>query len=91
MYFSKATGVVSGSFRAPTENGYATMKYRAVVLPGWGASGCDDCAPGVQPAPERPFISGAAWVKDTFEYDQAAKSTKVVKGCEVTVGIEPGK
>lgn len=88
---STATGVVSGSFRAPTENGYATMKYRAVVLPGWGASGCDDCAPGVQPAPERPFISGAAWVKDTFEYDQAAKSTKVVKGCEVTVGIEPGK
>ena len=47
--------------------------------------------PSVQPAPERPFMSGAAWVKDTFEYDQAAKSTKVVKGCEVTVGIEPGK
>ena len=86
-----ATGVVSGSFRAPTENGYAVMKYRAVVLPGWGASGCDDCAPGVQPAPERPFISGAAWVKDTFTYEQAAKSVKVVKGCEVTVGIEPGK
>jgi len=89
--FSSATGVVSGSFRAPTEDGYATMKYRAVVLPGWGESGCAECAPGVQPAPERPFVSGAAWVKDTFTYDGAARRTKVVRGCEVSIGVEAGK
>jgi hypothetical protein len=82
---------VSGSFRAPTEDGYATMKYRAVVLPGWGESGCAECAPGVQPAPERPFVSGAAWVKDTFTYDGAARRTKVVRGCEVSIGVEAGK
>lgn len=89
--FSSATGVVSGSFRAQTEEGYAVMKYRAVVLPGWGDSGCSDCAPGVQPAPERPFVSGSAWVKDTFVGSGESRPAKVVRGCEVSIGVEFGK
>lgn len=91
LAFDSANGIVKGKFRVQTENGNVTMTYRAIVLPGWGASGCTDCAVGIQAAPDRPFVSGAAWCKDAFTYDGAARTTKVIRGCDVSIGLEAGK
>ena len=94
MSFAPATGIVSGSF---TVDG-VKMTYKGIVLPGWGAQGCDSCAPGAgaggAEAAGRPFVSGAAWFADTFDYTDGAgrsRTAKVKRSLPFTIGVEAGQ
>lgn len=90
--FDAANGLVSGSFKLPTEESSAPMTFKALVMPGWGAASCTSCG-GDEASAERPFISGAAWTADTHSYEDGARSRtlKVRRGAGVTIGIEPNK
>lgn len=90
--FSSGSGIVSGSFRLPFDNdaGYVTLKYRAIVLPGWGSANCISCG-GTEEQTERPLICGTGWYEEKFYYEDALGRTKSVKdkrGCAVSVAAE---
>ncbi len=94
LSFSLATGIVSGSFKL----GGITMTYKGVVMPHWGNSDCEACGygpgSGGADAKLRPFISGAMWFNDSFEYeDDAGKSRTITvrRGCPFSVGEKAGQ
>lgn len=94
LNFKPETGVVSGSFTV----GGVKMTYAGIVMPGWGAQGCDSCAPGAgaggTEAAGRPFVSGAAWFGDTFDYTDGAgrsRTAKVKRSLPFTIGVEAGQ
>lgn len=95
LSFDYKTGIVSGSFRLPTEDGYAPMTYRGVVMPGWGAAGCTDCGTGDPIAQNRPFVSGTAWCWDHLQYQDKAngkmRDIRVKRGLAISIGKEAGK
>ena len=79
------------------EFGDVTVNYKAIVLPGFGNSGCD-CGLDFSDAKNRPFISGTAWFDDdgSFDYTYGPKANKqkmlkVRRSCPVSVGTEAGK
>ena len=95
--FASATGIVTGKFKLPMEFGDVTVNYKAIVLPGFGNSGCD-CGLDFSDAKNRPFISGTAWFDDdgSFDYTYGPKANKqkmlkVRRSCPVSVGTEAGK
>lgn len=94
LSFSLATGVVSGSFKL----GGITMTYKGVVMPHWGNSDCEACGYGAgsggADAKLRPFISGAVWFNDTFEYEDDNGKTRMItvrRGCPFSVGEKAGQ
>lgn len=98
LSFNSATGVVSGEAKLYLigDDEFETVKFRAVVLPGWGNGDCGDCAPDQSDADakSRPFIAGAAWFSDYFYYEDEYgrdRSEKESVGCAVSVGVEAGK
>ena len=100
LTFDRLTGIVSGSVRidfipqSPSQLACSQVAtFRGVVMPGWGAS-CKACQLGNEEALLRPFISGSAFFADTYLYKDAkgrdrTKQTK--RGCEFTVGLNPGE
>ena len=93
--FAPSTGIVSGTFKLGVE----TLTYKGVVMPGWGSPGCTTCGydennDGGVEAQMRPFISGAAWYGESFDYvDDKGRgcSISVRYGCPFSVGLESGK
>lgn len=98
LSFNSATGVVSGEAKLylTGDDEFETVKFRAVVLPGWGNGECGDCSydESDESAKSRPFIAGAAWFSDYFYYEDEYgrdRSEKESVGCAVSVGVEAGK
>ena len=92
LAYSSDTGIVNGSLRIDFKDGtFRTAKYRGVVMPGWGAKDCADCADSCA---DRPFISGACWFDDDWNYTDdrgRSRATRVTRGCPFSVGVAPGK
>lgn len=96
LSFALSSGIVSGSFKLPLENGNVTMTYKGVVMPGWGtSSSCEGgCSAGGPEAARRPFISGTAWFNDTLEYDDEngrVRKVTVRRSVPFSIGAESGK
>lgn len=87
-----ANGLVSGAFTLPTDENAVPMKFKAVVMPGWGAASCTSCG-GDESAADRPFVSGSAWADDVFSYNDGKRdrSLKIRRGVQVSVGLEAGR
>lgn len=91
LSFTLSTGVVTGTFTLPFEEGNKSMSFSGVVMPGWGDSGedCGDCGT-IKIDKARPFISGTAWFNDEFE-NALHKKVKVRRSCPFSVGVTAGK
>ncbi len=93
LAYSSDTGIVNGTLRIDFKDGTSrTAKYRGVVMPGWGTKDCADCSD--QSCIGRPFISGACWFDDDWDYADAqgrARATHVTRGCPFSIGVEAGK
>lgn len=93
LAYSSDTGIVNGSLRIDFKDGtFRTAKFRGVVMPGWGAKDCADCADLA--CVDRPFISGACWFDEEWNYTDdrgRARATRVTRGCPFSVGVAPGK
>ena len=71
LSFKKDTGIVSGSFKLPVENGKAqSASYKGVVVIGWGDGGsCSECGEGKF----LPFVNGAWWFVDKAGYSAVSR------------------
>lgn len=95
--FDRDTGIVSGScwldfYETKTTGTRVNASFRGVVMPGWGSKdGCGACAD--RSTGDHPFISGACYFYDTYDYDSAwgPRKLPVKRGCPFSVGLEPGK
>lgn len=95
--FDRETGIVSGScwldfYETPTAGTRVNASFRGIVMPGWGSKdGCGACAD--RSTEDHPFISGACYFYDTYEYDSAwgPRKLSVKRGCPFSVGVAPGK
>ena len=75
------------------------MTYKGVVLPGWGSDSCTACGysgdyPGGAESQLRPFISGAAWFNDNFDYKDDGGRDRTVSvrcGCPFSIGTQTAK
>ena len=95
LSFTLSSGIVSGSFKLPLEDGgTVTATYKGVVMPGWGSEECTDCGMGGSEAKLRPFVSGTAWFNDTLEYDDEKgrdRKATVRRSVPFSIGNESGK
>jgi thiol-disulfide isomerase/thioredoxin len=95
LSFTPSTGIVSGKFTLDGEK----MTYKGVVLPGWGSDSCTACGysgdyPGGAESQLRPFISGAAWFNDNFDYKDDGGRDRTVSvrcGCPFSIGTQTAK
>ena len=92
--FDRVNGLVSGTFNLLRGGVAVPTTFRGVVLPGWGTASCSTCSDGSHEAIKRPFVSGACWFDDRYEYDGGGGQTRKVsvrRGCPISVGLEPGQ
>ena len=92
--FDRVNGLVSGTFNLLRGGVAVPTTFRGVVLPGWGTASCSTCSDGSHEAIKRPFVSGAGWFDDRYEYDGGGGQTRKVsvrRGCPISVGLEPGQ
>lgn len=95
--FDRDTGIVSGScwldfYETKSTGTRVNASFRGIVMPGWGSKdGCGACAD--RSTEDHPFISGACYFYDTYEYDSTwgPRKLSVKRGCPFSVGVAPGK
>lgn len=88
LSYAAATGILSGKYKLPTENGGVTVTWKGVMLPGFGDGDCE-CGVGGEEAKDCPFISGAAWFDDnaSYYYGTASKSKALTVRRSVPVSV----
>ena len=99
LTFNPATGLVSGQlwldfYETATTGKRVAATYRGIVKPGWGKIPelCNTCID--EPTPqEAPFISGACFFPDTYEYEYNMQTRwlQIKRGCPFSIGIEAGQ
>lgn len=98
LSFNPDTGLVSGRlwldfYETPTTGRRVTATYRGVVKPGWGKipEECGGCSDVLTPQ-ESPFITGACFFPDTYEYERNMQTRwlQIKRGCPFSIGVEEG-
>ena len=99
MNFNPDTGLLSGQlwldfYETASTGTRVPATYRGIVKPGWGKipAGCGSCSDVPTPQ-EAPFISGACFFPDTFEYELGTQTRhlQIKRGCPFSIGLEKGE
>jgi len=99
LTFNADTGLVSGQlwldfYDTETTGKRITATYRGIAKPGWGklpeeCGGCSD----VQSPQESPFITGACFFPDTYEFERNMQKRwlQIKRGCPFSIGVGEGQ
>ena len=99
LNFNPDTGLVTGQlwldfYETATTGSRVTATYRGIVKPGWGKipGECGSCS-DVETTQESPFITGACFFPDTYEYERNMQKRwlQIKRGCPFSIGVEEGQ